>query len=108
MAQLRQDYPQFQARNTEILAIGPDGPNAFKNYWEINRIPFVGMADIKSKVADAFCQEVNILKFGRMPAMFIIDLHGIIRFSHYGNSMSDIPPNKEILELLDELKGQPG
>ena len=61
------------------------------------------MADIKSKIADRFCQEVNILKFGRMPAMFIIDLQGIIRFSHYGNSMSDIPPNTEILELLDEL-----
>ena len=108
LEQLRQDYAEFQARNAEILAIGPDGPNAFKRHWEANQIPFIGMADIKSKVADRYCQEVNILKFGRMPAMFIIDLHGIIRYSHYGNSMSDIPSNLEILGLLDELNKENG
>jgi peroxiredoxin Q/BCP len=38
-----------------------------------------------------------------MPAMFIIDRHGVIRFEHYGDSMQDIPENSMVLGLLDEL-----
>jgi peroxiredoxin Q/BCP len=38
-----------------------------------------------------------------MPAQVIIDLHGVVRYVHYGHSMSDIPPNQELLALLDEL-----
>ncbi|MBU1872699.1 hypothetical protein KJ688_03060 [bacterium] len=29
-----------------------------------------------------------------------IDKKGIVRFTHYGHSMSDIPENSEILEIL--------
>lgn len=66
-------------------------------------MPFIGCADIKSKVADLYYQEVNLLKFGRMPALFVIDRTGLIRYSHYGDSMADIPPNAEVLNVLDAL-----
>ncbi len=38
-----------------------------------------------------------------MPALFVIDKTGQVRYQHYGNSMSDIPENKSILNLLDAL-----
>jgi peroxiredoxin Q/BCP len=41
-----------------------------------------------------------------MPAQVIIDREGIVRFVHYGHSMSDIPENAELFELLD-LINQP-
>lgn len=104
MAQLRQDYPEFRKRNTEILTIGPDGPKAFRIFWENQQMPFVGLSDVGNQVADLYSQEVNLLKFGRMPAVFIIDLAGRIRFAHYGKSMSDIPENKDILRILDNLE----
>jgi peroxiredoxin len=100
---LRLDYNQFEARGVKIIAIGPDGPNAFRKYWEENDLPFIGCADIKSRVADQFYQEVNLFKLGRMPALFVIDPRGVVRYSHYGDSMSDIPENLEVLTLLDEL-----
>lgn len=103
MAQLRQDIGKFQERGTEIIVLSPDGPNAFKRYWAENDLPYIGCADIKSRVADSFHQEVNLFKFGRMPAVFVIDIHGRIRYSHYGESMSDIPLNEEILGVLDTL-----
>jgi peroxiredoxin len=103
MAQLRQDYPEFIKRNTEILTVGPDGPNAFKRFWQNEAIPYIGLADIGNRVADEFNQEVNFWKLGRMPAMFVIDQQGIIRYQHYGNSMSDIPGTKTILNVLDEI-----
>jgi peroxiredoxin Q/BCP len=38
-----------------------------------------------------------------MPAQVTVDKNGIARFVHYGNSMSDIPENKDILAILDRL-----
>ena len=38
-----------------------------------------------------------------MPAMVIVDMQGIVRFVHYGHSMSDIPENKDVLETLQAL-----
>jgi peroxiredoxin len=84
--------------------MGPDGPKAFKRYWQENEMPFVGMADIKSKTADQYDQEVNILKLGRMPAVFVIDIEGKIRYRHYALKMSDLPENQELFEVLDSIK----
>ena len=98
-----QDYAEFTARGAALIAIGPDGPNAFKRYWSENQIPFPGCADIGSKSADRFYQEVNLFKLGRMPAVFVIDRAGQVRYSHYGDSMSDIPTNQTVLAVLDQI-----
>ena len=103
MAQLRQDYQEFIRRGAEIIAIGPDGPNAFKRYWETESIPYIGLADIGNKIADVYGQQVNWLKLGRMPAIVVVDRTGIARYRHYGSSMSDIPHNSEIFKILDEI-----
>jgi peroxiredoxin len=103
MAQLRQDYPQFVDRNAEIIAIGPEGQEAFARYWLANEMPFVGLPDPTQSVLKLYGQEVNLLKLGRMPAQVIVDKAGKARYVHYGHSMADIPPNSEVLALLDEL-----
>ncbi len=38
-----------------------------------------------------------------MPAQVIVDKEGIARYVHYGHNMTDIPPNDEYLDLLDQL-----
>jgi peroxiredoxin len=100
---LRQDFHLFHQRGVKIIALGPDGPIAFRRYWQEQAIPFTGCADVKSRVADRFHQEIKLLKFGRMPAIFVLDKNGCIRYRHYGESMSDIPANSEILKIIDEL-----
>jgi peroxiredoxin len=103
MAQLRQDHQKFVEHGAVILCMGPDGPNAFKRYWQTENIPFIGLPDIKNRIADLYHQEVNLFKLGRMPAIFVVDLSGMIVYSHFGESMSDIPENEEILKVLDSL-----
>ena len=103
MAQLRQDYDQFVARDAEVLVIGPDGPRAFMRTWQQEDFQFPGLADPQHTIANLYHQEVNLLKLGRMPAVLVVDKQGQIRFEHYGESMSDIPLNQEILGVLDEL-----
>jgi peroxiredoxin Q/BCP len=101
---LRLDYGKFQECEAEIIALGPDGPNAFRRFWQQEDMPFIGLADIRSATADRYYQEVNLLKLGRMPAVFVIDKHGYIRYAHYGDSMADIPSNDEVLKVLDGIR----
>ena len=103
MAQLRQDYPKFVERQTQIVVVGPEDAMAFKAYWRENDLPFIGLPDPKASVLKLFGQEVNLFKLGRMPAQVVIDKTGLARFVHYGHSMSDIPKNTEVLELLDQM-----
>jgi len=103
MAQLRQDYAEFVARNAEVVVVGPDSEDAFKEYWRKEKLPFVGLADPTHAVAKRYGQEVKLLKYGRLPAMMVIDKQGMVRYQHYGESMQDIPKSGEILAILDQL-----
>ena len=103
MAQLRQDYQEYTARQTEVIVVGPENKEAFAKYWQENSLPFIGLPDPKATVLKRYGQEVNLFKLGRMPAQVIVDKTGLVRYVHYGHSMSDIPDNCELLDLLDQL-----
>jgi len=103
MAQLRQDFAKFGQVNTTILIVGPENEQTFANYWENNDLPFIGLPDPKHSVLKSYGQQIKIFKWGRMPAQAIIDKKGVVRYIHYGHSMSDIPNNDELLEILKEI-----
>ena len=103
MAQLRRDYNKFTERETEILVVGPEDKEAFKDYWNKHDLPFVGLPDPDHRVANIYGQQVKLLQMGRMPAQVLIDRSGRIRYRHLGDSMADITNNRQILALLDEL-----
>ena len=103
MARLRDEYQRFNDRGAEILAVGPNPPLVFQQYWKKEKIPFIGLPDPDHSVARTYRQEVNLFKMGRMPLNCIIDARGYVRFAHYGKSMSDIPTNEELLHVIDEL-----
>jgi peroxiredoxin len=103
MAQLRQEYQEFVKRNAEVIAIGPEDAKTFADWWREHQMPLIGLPDPDHSVSKLYGQEVKIFKLGRMPAQLIIDKKGLIRYKHYGSSMSDIAENSEILAKLDEL-----
>jgi peroxiredoxin Q/BCP len=103
MAQLRQDYQKFVERDTEIVVVGPDNHEAFQAYWRKEDLQFVGLADPTHTVGRLYGQESRLLKLGRLPALMVVDKSGHVVYKHYGSSMSDIPPIRQILAVLDEL-----
>ena len=103
MARLRDDYAEFVSRGAVVIAVGPEGPGQFGRFWRAQRIPFIGIPDPEHRVARLYRQEVNLFKFGRMPAQVMIDRQGVALFVHYGHNIADIPPNEEILALLEAL-----
>jgi peroxiredoxin Q/BCP len=103
MAQLRDDHDKFEELDTVVLILGPEKARAFQLYWTKNEMPFIGLPDPTHEVLKLYGQEVNLFKFGRMPAMVIVDKKGLARFVHYGHEMSDIPTNEDVLQTLQEL-----
>lgn len=59
--------------------------------------------DESKTVVNMLNQEVKWLKGGRMPGLLIIDKQGIIRYAYYSESMSDIPENDVLLEVLRNI-----
>jgi peroxiredoxin Q/BCP len=106
MAQLRRDHAAFAARDVEVVVVGPEDAEAFSAYFAKEELPFVGLPDPEASVLKLYGQEVNLLKLGRMPAQVLVDKAGVARFVHYGHSMSDIPPNEEILSLVDQMESR--
>jgi peroxiredoxin Q/BCP len=100
---LRQEYQNFVKRQTQVVVAGPEDAKSFSAYFKMHDLPFIGLPDPKASVLKLYGQEVNLFKLGRMPAQVIVDKAGVIRYVHYGQSMSDIPANGEILALLDQL-----
>ena len=86
-----------------MLAVGPDSATAFRIYWNREKIPFVGLPDPGHAVAMRYKQEIKLFKWGRMPLVTVVDAIGMLRYAHYGASMSDIPSNEELLDVIDQL-----
>jgi len=103
MAQLRQQFNEFTKRGVELVAIGPETPPEFAKWWKEHEMPFRGLADGPGhRVAGLYAQKIKML-IGRMPALLVVDKQGKIRYSHYGESMSDISSTEEVLSVLDQL-----
>lgn len=103
MMQLHQDKKEFEKRDTKIIIVGPDDIKAFNKFFNNNGYDFIGIPDAKNSILKMYGQEINIFKLGRMPAQVLIDKAGRARFVYYGHSMSDIPENKDVLKIIDEL-----
>jgi peroxiredoxin len=103
MAQLRQDFAEFEKRETSILVIGPENAVSFARYFAENDLPFTGLPDPAHAVLKLYGQQINLFKFGRMPAQVLVDKAGMARFIHYGHDMTDIPANAEMLTLIDGI-----
>jgi peroxiredoxin len=103
MAQLRRDYDEIKKLDTEVIAVGPEDTKAFNDFWVPENMPFIGIPDPHHNIAKLFGQQVKLAKFGRLPAQFVIDREGLIRFQHFGSSMSDISEDKYVVEMLQTL-----
>jgi peroxiredoxin Q/BCP len=106
MAQLRQDHTAFQQRACRVVVVGPENATSFAAFWDEYHLPFLGLPDPTASVLKLYGQEVNLFKLGRMPAQVLIDRMGTARFVHYGHTMADIPPNREMLDLLDAVNAE--
>ena len=98
------DKEQFEQLDTIIYPILVDKlENAIKMEQKYAKEEFPIYYDNNKEVVKKLHQEFKIRKLGRMPALFIVDKEGIIQYAYYSDSMSDIPKNKALFEVLEKL-----
>ena len=103
---MRQDYAEFEKRDAEVISVGPENAKKFKQYFEDNDLPFIGLPDPQHSVLKLYGQQIKIFKFGRMPGQVVIDKRGMVRFVYYGEDMTDYPSDEEMFALLDKLEAE--
>jgi peroxiredoxin len=87
MALLRQDFVEFDKRDTAILVIGTENASAFARYFKEHDLPFIGLPDPEHSELKLYGQEVNLFKPGYMPAQVLVDKHGMARHVCYGHDI---------------------
>jgi peroxiredoxin Q/BCP len=73
-----------------VVAIGPDGADAMRRYFEGHAIPFRGIPDPGGELLRALGQEWRLLAFGRMPALLAYARDGREVTRHLGRSARDL------------------
>ena len=95
---------QFTDRKAQIVVIAPHGTEKVKTYWESEKLPFIGIPDPDGRLGKLYSQEWNLIKLGRMPALFIIDQKGSIAFAQYSKNMADIAKSNILFKIIDGFK----
>jgi peroxiredoxin len=103
---LAKDIEKFKQLNAELYPILVDTEKHAKGMYKAyakHAFPIYYDQSDEKIASSVLNQEWKLFKLGRMPALLIIDTQQVIRYAHYGDSMSDIPRNEEVLKVLEEL-----
>lgn len=103
---MRHDYPEFQTRGAEILAIAPHTPEEVRAFFRRHPFPFPLLVDERHAVFDVYDVPSRLLSLGQRPGLFVVDKVGVIRYAHVGTQQWQIPPNREVLAVLDTLNAE--
>ncbi len=112
------DYPKIQEANAEIIAISTDTPEKAVKTQKKSHSSFPILLDEKGKVVQLYGvlvekrERKDIPAFMHrkkagtyaMPAVFIVDPEGVLRYSYVGSSFTDRPGNEDLLATLKELQ----
>lgn len=100
---MRDDFEGFSSLGAKIVVVAPHDLEKMRSYWQDNSLPYIGIPDPEGTFSKRYDQQWKMFKLGRMPAQFVVDREGRIAFAHYGSSMSDIPANNTILDVIRSL-----
>lgn len=101
---MRRDYDKYLALDAELLVIGHQDMATCQAYFRNNELPFPGLVDEAYSVYQQFDVQSKAVSLGQRPGLFIIDKAGTVRFAYVGWQQWEIPPNNEVLEMLEGMQ----
>ncbi|MCH8904779.1 MAG: redoxin domain-containing protein [Bacteroidetes bacterium] len=118
LSKIAEDYSKFQKLNAHVIAISTDVIDGVKKTIEKSAAPFEILMDDKNEVIKLYqvdvkkreYKDITALLSGHkqgtyaIPALFIIDIEGVIRYVNISESYGDRPDNDEVLKQLSLLR----
>lgn len=103
---MRDSYPEFQRRNSEVIGVAPHGLAESQKLAQELALPFPVLADANRGVFQSYDVPSRVWSLGQRPGLYVIDRRGIIRWAHVGWQQWDIPTNAEVLAALDAIAAE--
>jgi peroxiredoxin len=133
--QLRDDRDRFEKAGAGVVLIGLGTPDRAAWFCEDKSIPFACLADpdkeayaaygLRTATVTEVLRAENALRYLRLNlssetrqraakagedvlqlgGTFVVDTTGVIRYAHRNRHTGDNPPNDEVLDALESLKG---
>jgi peroxiredoxin Q/BCP len=100
---LRDDYDRFTALGAEVLAISAEPAKRSEAYLRSHPLPYPTLVDEEHTVFDAYDVTSRLMSLGQRPGLFVIDADGVVRFEEVGAQQYNIPPDEQVLKVLESL-----
>lgn len=108
---------EFRDRGAEPVSVVPEPVERVREWQDAYALPYPLLADPEASVGDALEQPVRFGRLGewsdflgRMPLVAVVDGRGgqpRVTWTHAGRSTFDRPSIDELLDRLDERRGDP-
>jgi len=86
-----------------VVAIASDSLQNAQDAVQRLRIPFPCLVDENHLVYDRYDVQSKLISLGQRPALFIVDMDGIVQYAHLGTQQWHIPETAQVLEGLDQI-----
>ena len=100
---MRDDYDRFTALGAEVLAISAEPAKRSEAYLRSHPLPYPTLVDEEHGVFDAYDVTSRLMSLGQRPGLFVIDADGVVRFEEVGAQQYNIPPDEQVLKVLESL-----
>lgn len=100
----KDEYQEFQELNCAIYAVSVDPVEKNLALKQKLNLPFEILSDPEHTLKEKYTINIG-RKNSYLPAVFIIDVKGTIRFSYIGKGKLDRPKNKRLIADLKEISG---
>jgi peroxiredoxin len=98
------NYPQFQAENTEVLGISANAPFSQKAFADFAKINYPLLSDRDGKVMQAFGVYDEPRRIAKR-SYVIVDKEGVVRFLDIrpSNSEKDLLSTQQLLDAVNKV-----
>lgn len=106
---MRDNWGDYQAANTEVLAISVDSPFALERFKADQQLNFPLLSDFNKEVSTAYGSLYEDFVFGMKGvskrSAFVIDKEGIIRYAEVLENAGELPDFEAVRKVLEDLNG---
>jgi peroxiredoxin len=106
LGQLAAAYSEFEKRGAQILVIDAQERFRAKNWKQLHRYPFPILADPTARVCALYGVAKQLMvhdEWVNLPAAFVVDKKGILRYAYIGEGFADRVTAASLLSVLDHL-----